>query len=53
MTAKDIVFYKNEEGYKIFLAGENESGIKVQGKTPAEVVEKLNPYLLDCLEELK
>lgn len=52
MTAKDIVFYKNEEGYKIFLAGESESGIIVQGKTPTEVVEKLNPYLLDCLEEL-
>ena len=50
---KDIVFSKNEEGYKIFLAGENESGIKVQGETPKEVVEKLIPYLMDCLEELK
>lgn len=53
MTAKDIVFYKDEDGYRIFIAGESESGIIVQGKTPKEVVEKLNPYLLDCLEELK
>ena len=50
---KDIVFSKKEEGYKIFLAGESESGIKVQGETPEEVVEKLIPYLMDCLEELK
>ena len=50
---KDIVFSKNEYGYKIFLAGENESGIKVQAETPKEVVEKLIPYLMDCLEELK
>ena len=50
---KDIVFSKNEEGYKIFLAGENESGIKVQGETTEEVVKKLIPYLMDCLEELK
>ena len=50
---KDIVFSKDEYGYKIFLAGENESGIKVQGETPEEVVEKLIPYLMDCLEELK
>ena len=53
MIAKDIVFYKDENGYRIFIAGESESGIIVQGKTPKEVVEKLNPYLLDCLEELK
>ena len=50
---KDIVFSKDEEGYKIFLAGENESGIKVQAETPKEVVEKLISYLMDCLEELK
>ena len=49
---KDIVFSKNEEDYKIFLAGENESGIKVQGETPKEVIEKLIPYLMDCLEEI-
>ena len=48
-----VLLCKNEEGYKIFLAGENESGIKVQGETPKEVVEKLIPYLMDCLEELK
>lgn len=50
---KDITFEKDEDGYKIFLAGENESGIKVQGETPKEVAEKLIPYLMDCLEELK
>ena len=49
---KEITFEKDEDGYRIFIAGESESGIKVQGKTPEEVVEKLNPYLLDCLEEL-
>ena len=49
---KEITFEKDENGYRIFIAGESESGIIVQGKTPAEVVEKLNPYLLDCLEEL-
>ena len=49
---KDIVFSKNEEGYKIFLAGENESGIKVQAETSKEVIEKLIPYLMDCLEEI-
>ena len=53
MTAKDIVFYKDEDGYRIFIAGESESGIIVRGKTPEEVVEKLIPYLMDCLEELK
>ena len=50
---KNIVFSKDEGDYKIFLAGENESGIKVQGEAPKEVVEKLIPYLMDCLEELK
>ena len=50
---KEITFEKDEGGYKIFLAGENESGIKVQAETSKEVVEKLIPYLMDCLEELK
>ena len=49
---KEITFEKNENGYRIFIAGENESGIKVQAETPKEVVEKLVPYLLDCLEEI-
>lgn len=53
MIAKDIVFYKDENGYRIFIAGESESGIIVQAETPKETVEKLVPYLLDCLEELK
>ena len=48
---KEITFEKNENGYKIFIAGENESGIKVQAETPKETVEKLVPYLIDCLEE--
>lgn len=50
---KEITFEKDENGYKIFLAGESETGIKIQGENPKEVVEKLVPYLLDCLEELK
>ena len=49
---KEITFEKDKDGYKIFLAGENESGIKVQAETPKEVVEKLIPYLMDCLEEI-
>ena len=32
MTAKDIVFYKDEDGYRIFIAGKSEFGIIVQGK---------------------
>ena len=39
---KDIVFSKNEEGYKIFLAGESESGIKVQAETPKEDTQLLH-----------
>lgn len=50
---KEITFEKDEDGYKIFIAGESESGIKVQAETSEETVEKLIPYLLDCLEELK
>ncbi len=50
---KEITFEKDEDGYKIFIAGESESGIKVQSETPKETVEKLIPYLMDCLEELK
>ena len=49
---KEITFEKNENGYKIFIAGENESGIKVQAETVEETVEKLVPYLIDCLEEI-
>lgn len=52
MIAKEIVFSKDEDSYRIFLAGENESGIKVQGETSEEVLEKLLIYLMDCLEEL-
>ena len=49
---KEITFSKDENSYKIFLAGESESGIKVQGETPEEVLEKILIYLMDCLEEL-
>ena len=52
MITKEITFEKDEDGYKIFLAGENESGIKVQGETHEEVLEKILIYLMDCLEEL-
>lgn len=53
---KGISFVKWEEGgesgYSIFLGGDNESGITVNGKTKEEVLENLKPYLFDALDEL-
>lgn len=53
---KDIGFTKWEEGgetgYSIFLGGDSESGITVNGSTKEEVIENLKPYLFDCLDEL-
>ena len=40
---------------KIYVYFDNnvDKRIKVQAETPKEVIEKLIPYLMDCLEELK
>lgn len=53
---KSISFVKWEEGgesgYSIFLGGDSESGITVNGSTKEEVIENLKPYLFDALDEL-
>ena len=53
---KGISFVKWEEGgesgYSIFLGGDNESGISVNGSTKEEVINNLIPYLKDAIDDL-
>lgn len=49
---KGISFAKDENGYSIFIGGDNESGIKVKGSSKEEVIKNLIPYLEDIVEVL-
>lgn len=48
---KTIQFVKEDGVYRIYMAGECDSGIKITGDTPEEVIDVLTPYLYDALDE--